>query len=82
MPNPEQGATAAAGAKTGTTSALDLVEQLSDVVQGLKRELRSYDDQDSVGRNTRGLTDYFARIHHFEVTIAQAMNIDWVPGSS
>jgi len=63
--------------KTGVQSALDLADELGRVAIHLKRELRSYDTPESVGRDTAVLRTYFMRVHELESQLAQKMGIEW-----
>src|SRR5262249_23627826 len=88
QPTPPKSGTGATGAATptkassATESALAFVDELDATVGNLKRELRSYGDADTVGRDAQQLREYFQRIHQCELQVAQAMGIDWTPGSS
>lgn len=81
-PKAQTGATTQTQSQASTSvspDALAFVDQLEDYVVGLKRELRSYGDTHTVGRDTARLRAFFQDIHRCELQIAQSMGIDWSP---
>ncbi len=86
MPDTQK-ATAASGSAVQSTaatqkqtqSAIDLVDQMDGFVHGLRKELRSYGEPETVGRDTAKLTELFDQIWSCEMAAASALGINWTP---
>ena len=77
-----QAATAPTSAASGPQSALEFADQLVSYGGELKRELRSYGDANTVGRDVQQVTAFLDNINRCALQIAGAMHINWSPNSS